>query len=227
MRVYLDATQGNERDALVLYRWHSDLVAALHSVLGDTEVVLRNAMDRQLQIWNDAETGGIGSWLLHEPASPLRSLTAAKRKDALRRLHKLPRNPERDSRSGVSHDDVVAQLTFGVWKDLLPNHLPAAGNSFENTNRRRIWQEALIQAFPNAPDDGGEATFWRVNRLHQLRNRVSHLEPLLQVNIADAVRDAFGLVRSIDAHVADWVTGGSHVAPVLARRPEFRKGISR
>lgn len=223
MRPYLDAAHQNEKNALSLYRWHASLTAAVASVLGLTEVILRNAMDRELQRLNDAQTHGNQSWLLSDPAAPLRSLSAGKRKEANERALKASnsRLPTHGRYQQVpSHDDVLAQVTFGLWKELLPNHQAGAGNTTENTNRDRLWKEALEGAFPEAADPKGEATFWLVFRLHQLRNRVSHMEPLLSIDVKDRTDDAFTLLRSIDRDVAAWVSGGSKVSEILKLRPE-------
>lgn len=224
MQPYLDEAHQNDKNALTLYQWHSNLTAAaVQSVLGLTEVVLRNAMDRSLQQWNDTQSGGTQSWLLGEPEAPLRSLTAGKRKEAKQRAQKeFSARDTAHNRYGmpVSHDDVLAQVTFGLWKEVLPNHLPGAGANTENENRRRIWVEALASAFPNVVDPDGEVTFWRVAHVHQLRNRVSHMEPLLKLDVRDRIQDAFDLVRSIDSDVANWVSGGSQVAQILKQKPE-------
>lgn len=226
MRPYLDAALQNEVKALSFYQWNMQVTAAVQAVLGVTEVILRNAVDRELQLWNAAQQQGGPSWLLSDPAAPLRSLTAGKRIEAKGRADK-----ERDARDAahlrygapITHDDVLAQVMFGMWKDLLPNHHPGANPSGpENLNRAFLWRNAIEKAFPNVNDPDGSVTYWRVAHLHQLRNRVSHMEPLLNVNVADRVREAFDLVRSIDLDVANWVTGGagSQVAAVLKLRPQ-------
>lgn len=69
-------------------------------------------------------------------------------------------------------------------------------------------------------DPDGEKTFWRVTHLYGLRNRVSHMEPLLNVDVADHMQEAFDLLRSIDTDVAAWVSGGSQVSAILNRRPD-------
>jgi hypothetical protein len=223
MRPYLDAAHQNEKNALALYRWHSELTAACQVVLGATEVILRNAMDRRLQTWNDAESGSTQSWLLSDPATPLRSLSAGKRKEAKDRAQKaFNKRPTSHRRYGqaVTHDDVLAQITFGLWKELLPNHQPGAGNTTENNNRIRLWHEALEPTFPNVSDPDGSVTFWRVAHVHSLRNRVSHMESLLDVDVLDIIQDAFDLLRSIDRDVANWVTGGSKVKAIYRERPD-------
>lgn len=228
MRPYLERCNGNRKAALNLYRWHGELTAAVQTVLGNTEVILRNAIDHQLQMWNQAHIHSAASWLLEEPAAPLRSLSAAKRKDALRRAQ-----AQAESRTAahprfsqpVTHDDVLSQIMFGMWRDLLPNHLPGANPNLRvNINRTRLWNETLRHAFPYVDDDSGEVTFWRVAHLHRLRNRVSHVEPLLNVDVKTQIQEAFDLTASINPAIADWLTGISQVSAVLARKPAEKRG---
>lgn len=223
MQPFLDAAHQNKKNALKLYRWHSELTAACQSVLGITEVVLRNSMDRALQDWNNKESGGSQSWLLFNPEAPLRSLSAGKRKEAKERAQKASDGRSSSHRrygQAVSHDDVLAQVTFGLWKELLPNHLPDAGNATENKNRERLWKEALANAFPNEHDPDGSRTFWRVAHTHKLRNRVSHMESILDVEVLDYIQDAFDLLRSINRDVAQWATGASKVSTIYRQKPD-------
>lgn len=223
MRPYLDRCNGNRKAALNLYRWNGELTAAVQTVLGNTEVILRNAIDSQLQAWNRAQIPGANSWLLEDPASPLRSLTAYKRKNALARANEEDKNrPIEHHRYGqkVTHDDVLAQVMFGMWRDLLPNHLPGANpEEDKNKNRRRLWDEALSNAFPHIDDVNGKVTFWRVAHLHRLRNRISHVEPLINVDVKSAIQEAFDLVSSINPSIEQWLTGISQVSDLLKRRP--------
>lgn len=224
MSPYLSATGGNKKRALTLYRWSVELTAAIQETLGITEVLLRNAIDGQLQRWNDHEKASHTSWLLHEPASPLRSLTQGKRLEAQNRARKsADLRPDSHPRCGqpITHDDVLAHTMFGMWKDILPNHgLNADPNKTENRNRRRLWKEAIERAFPLAEDPTGEKTYWRVTHLHGLRNRVSHMDSLLNVDVLDIINDAFTMVGSIDPALSNWLTGTSTVSAVHARRPK-------
>lgn len=54
MEPYLRATNGHKKRALNLYRWSVRLAASVQEALGITEVLLRNAIDRELQEWNNA-----------------------------------------------------------------------------------------------------------------------------------------------------------------------------
>ncbi|WP_175935884.1 hypothetical protein [Corynebacterium sp. Marseille-P4321] len=221
---YLNAAGGNQKTALHLYSWGADLASAIQTTLWMTEVVLRNAMDRQLQVWNERETGNV-SWLLEPPASPLRSLTAGKRTQAIDRAERAlakrsPAHPRFEE--PLTHDDILSNATFAMWKDLLPNHLPEANPSNQdNQNRLPMWDECLHLAFPAVEDPEGERTFWRVFHIHGLRNRVSHMDSLLNVDVADIIGDAFDLVGSIDPALRNWISGTSRVSYVLSRRPEI------
>lgn len=227
MAPYLSEAGGNDKDALDLYLWNLKLTAAVQEVLGVTEVILRNAMDRELQRWNSKKAGAKTSWLMQEPETPLRGLVNKKRKQALHRAKKEANSrPYGHPRRGaaVCHDDVLAQLMFGTWKDLLPNHAPNAGAAQHNINRERMWNEALQNAFPYEADLDGRKTYWRVAHLHLLRNRVSHMDSLLNIDVKDRIQDAFKLVGSVDPALRDWVTGFSRVSEIYRDRPRARKG---
>lgn len=229
MDPYLEETNGDERAALALYHWNVQLAAAFQELLSVVEVVLRNTMDAELQKWNDLQHGLAQSWLLEPPAAPLRSLSQGKRKSALDQAQKAAakRDPgHRRHGHVITHDDVLSQVTFGLWKDLLPNHVPNAGDTTTNANRERLWNEALVHAFPHANDPEGEKTFWRVFRLHGLRNRVSHMENLLTVDTADRTKDIFDLVGSINDPVRVWLTSINRVPHVAKLRPLAPQKVS-
>lgn len=75
------AATGDQAEAIALYRWNVELAGAFFETLTLTEVVLRNALDEQLTIWNaqqrDRSTGRRhpAEWT-GDPATPLRTLTS-------------------------------------------------------------------------------------------------------------------------------------------------------
>lgn len=224
MEPYLRATNGHKKQALNLYRWSVRLAASVQEVLGITEVLLRNAIDRELQEWNNTNLPGAQSWLLERPAAPLRGLiknnvhNATERADVSRAQRKEghPRRSE-----PLSHDDVLAHIMLSFWRQVLPNHAPDANWSDQrNKNKLWLWKEAISKAFPHAEDPDGEQTFWRVSHLVELRNRVSHMDSLLHVDIEDVVGDAFDLVESIDPQLREWLTSISTVKEIIKQRPK-------
>lgn len=221
---YLKAANNREQDALRIYIWHLRLTSSIQELLGVVEVVLRNAIDRELCAWNIQEGKG-ASWLLAQPASPLAKLTNGKRPEAVRNAEKTLENRDASHprhQAAITHDDVLSAVMFGMWKDLMPNHgVGSSENNRENRNRKRMWDEAIINAFPHANDPNGEETYWRILRLHQLRNRASHMDSLLGIDILDRVLDVNNLMKSIDPHVAEWVTSINRVSAVWRERPKF------
>lgn len=91
-------------------------------------------------------------------------------------------------------------------------------------SRRLLWEEALIHAFPDANDPTGSLTFQRVSRLHSLRNRVGHMEHLLDSKPGKKHRDALLLVQSICPSTMEWLSGVSRVPAILKNCPV--KGVS-
>jgi len=212
--------------ALELYKWNLQLSAAFQQVLAITEVALRNAINEQLRLWNATQPHHTHPGVTHspdwlvDPARPLNSMTRDSRRSA--RKHAEEADDDRDPlhpRKGVpvNHDDMLAQITFGVWTKLLPTSDTADTNY---RGRQILWQEALQHAFPHRGDDpDGYIVASRAGRLHGLRNRVSHMEPLLNVNITARHNDALRLLGAISPEVRDWCSGLSSVIEVRRKCP--------
>lgn len=146
------------------------------------EVAVRNAIDEQLKPWNKDQGRNVNNsgfdftdeWIAH-PAIPLHGLMSAHSKNAqsyaqTARGKRPPHHPRK--RAPISHDDLLAQLSFGTWTSILPN----PNRPRVSTPKIRIWEEAIVYAFPKA--DPGDAGIRQVceplKRLHNLRNQVRH-----------------------------------------------------
>lgn len=197
-----------------LYIWNGQIAAALFEVLGHLECALREALDGQLQVWNSAQDSrrfSLGvrpspEWAVPDyAAAPHRGLVAKSCRDAAGRVRK---------RGKPSHDDVVAQLSFGVWVKLIPK-------SSKNTvsNQSRMWDEALAEAFPALGERGPEFIYRRLARLRDLRNRIAHHENLLAVNLDARLSDILAILASIDQSLADHVAGIARVRETAALDP--------
>lgn len=108
-------------------------------------------MDRVLADWN--QTLGLpASWSLrHHANDDLYRLIQSPLKNARRRAESEAQSRSRHQnhpRYGqpVSHDDIVAQLTFGSWSSLL-----GEGSSWQRAcETDTLWYDALHNAFPYA-----------------------------------------------------------------------------
>jgi len=58
-----------------------------------------------------------------------------------------------------------------------------------------------------------------VTRLHQLRNRVAHHEPLIHEDLAAMLADITSVLDAVDPALRSWVQSGSHLLATLEQRP--------
>lgn len=228
------AEAGTLAGAIRLYRWNLELSGALHEALGVVEVVLRNAIDRELQTWNVSRPTVPGSapfgtnWVEY-PAPPLEGILNPRGRgrrppkstyrSAFDRARadssfRDPSHPRRGARP--NHDDIVAHISFGTWVKLLPNKRDPRGQIGPGP-QRGLWNNALCRSFPHQPDPL-VISHW-ATRLHHLRNRIAHVEPLLGTDVISYHRSAARLLRAVDPAVGDWYSGISRVPAVYRQRP--------
>ena len=80
-----------------------------------------------------------------------------------------------------------------------------------------LWQH---YTFPhNTNDSNGYIVADRAGRLHGLRNRGSHMEDLLGVNITARHNDALRIRAAISPEVRDWCAGMSTVIEIRRKCP--------
>lgn len=219
MDTYMRAASGDPQLAIDLYLWNTRISGALFETLSITEVIFRNALDAALKEWNAAQAGDYSMNWTQKAARPLNSLTrsalqTARSNAAKARAKRTQDHPRKWA--DITHDDLVAQLTFGTYVRLLPSNHSSAHNQRQ---REILWDEALHQVFQGRPSNPRKAHLGRVERLHALRNRVAHAEPVLDVNFVSRVRDMVRLVESIDPVLAGWLSGTTRVHQVLRERP--------
>jgi hypothetical protein len=231
MAPYLAVTSTPEA-ALDLYRWNARMAGAMHEALGIAEVMLRNAIDRELQTWNAGKPPAHGTvyttdWAAN-PAQPLWGILNPRRSGGAARHSTFATafaraEKDRDLRTTshvrhgapITHDDVVAHITFGTWNVLLPR--ATRGGGLGPPAQRVLWEQALHRSFPHQQTPG-PVKYW-VERLHHLRNRVAHLEPLVDVDVLGYHRTIARLLSAIDPVVSDWYTGSSSVPAVFKTKP--------
>ena len=95
---------------------------------------------------------------------------------------------------------------FGFWRF----HSSSA-------HEKSLWVSALHQAF--TPGTDRRDVDRPIGRLHGLRNRVAHHEPLLRDDIAGRVTDAVAVAPLIDRDLGRHLNATSRVNQLLAQRP--------
>lgn len=221
---YLRAASGDSAKALELYHWNSRVSAALYESLHIVEVALRNAVDRELSAWNRTQTDAAGNsrsadWLMDTPALIERLVRREKIAEAKeqarkhirrRRLTHANRNPQ------PNHSDVLAQLTFGTWRFILQ----APTGSRPDPGRVLMWRDVLPNAFPCMTRQPADVVA-DVVRIYEARNRVAHLEPMLDVQQVQEIRDSVERVLSdMSMLLSVWFQTQETITDVLRKHPD-------
>ena len=120
----------------------------------------------------------------------------------------------RDQNGDILPGKVVAELTLGFWRFLCASrHLTS------------MWVPAIAAAFAHHPDANGNADALRldiedrVQRVHFLRNRVAHHEPIHKRNLSNDLAAIVDVVGWISPSTADWITESSRTPATIANRP--------
>ncbi len=199
---YLEATGGNLSAAIDLYDWNTQVGAAMYEDIGRLEVVFRNAFDAAL-----VAHGRVNGWpqVWHRRQELFTDRTWSKIEAARYRA-------AQHGRVGV-HGQVIAEMSFGIWRFLCTPHYLTT-----------LWVPALVRVFPGHPGTGGP---WgvradvedRIQRIHYLRNRIAHHEPIHRRNLARDHRQILEVVGWICADSCSWVESVTRTPTVLRDRP--------
>lgn len=178
--------------AIELYEWNIDLASALfHRHLGTLEVLIRNALHREMAAnynrhdwWNSSD-----AWR--------------------NELDDYGRKRVRKALDGARcPGDVVAALSFGFWCALL------------DRNHERLWRAALHRAFPEYRGTR-KRLHKDLYHLVRLRNRLAHHEPIhARQGIALDHEKIIRISGLISMEMAQWMRERDPVPEVLARRPK-------
>lgn len=196
---YLVSAAGDLGRALELYDWNLIASAAVMQTTAIVEVVVRNALDRQLVSW--AAGRGMSSWLDGIPLDHRGRADIAKGVERATRFGRAPRH----------HGKVVAELSFGFWRYLAAQRYHAS-----------LWVPALHRAFPGGDPDLRSRRRHVEQRLADLmlvRNRAAHGEPVHRRNLSGDLQAAVELLAWIHPDAGAWVAATSAIPAAVAARP--------
>jgi len=215
--VYLTASGGDRKKALALYEWNSAISAALLHDLAHLEVGLRNAYDTALV---SGARAGAPHWVFDAPRYfPANWKTAhnGTRYDANKtprdQIDRAIKEAAATHATGVTGHatlpppgKVIAELMFGFWRYLSVS-----------AHHHPLWIPYLHKAFragTSRPQVDGP-----IGRLHKLRNRVAHHEPLLTQNLTAKHSDLLTLAGLISPELRDYIAANSNCPALIAGRP--------
>lgn len=204
------AACADEETVVELYAMDMKLSAAAFKALNMCEIVLRNSMDRELRKWN-VKKGGDESWTL-APSGLLKSCfindaddLAKARGKATKALSAYKRQP--------THDDVVAHLSFGAWRYLLPPNNP-------HLAKEQLWEEALSEAFPGLRSTRASLVK-SVAIVYDLRNRVAHHEPVFHLDLQAKRRNMKDLTDAVSRDARAWFVGNDIFTAAITEFQQF------
>ena len=199
MASYLNDCGGDHGRALALYDWNTRAAGALLGIVGMTEVVVRNALDAQLQelalsrAWQD--------WLHEAP------LDKQGRRDVAQAQERLTMRGRRDA----SHGKLIAELSLGFWRYLCASRYYTS-----------LWVPALTRAFPQGASDiraRQQQVEGAMRGLVYVRNRAAHHEPLHRRDLTADLRRASQLMSWVDDSARIWLEASEQLTTVVKGRP--------
>lgn len=203
-------TGGDLLQAHALFGWNVRAAGAAMEAIHVFELVLRNAIDRELRTWNQG-MAGTPDWLLRPHPYLLRALNQTELSKAATRARWIAAERGRP----VSHDDVLAQMSLGAWRYILP--------SKANKSKQKLWTVAIKNAFPAWPGNwSADSVVSRVANVHGLRNRVAHLEPLHRYDLRRVRRDMRSVCHAIGPDAARFFVQAERLLPVIESNPASR-----
>jgi len=196
---YLAATDNDSTSTVELYNWNARANAAALHMVGMVEVLVRNALDRELVTWADNRNA---IWFDIVPLDN-------RGKSAIRLARDRATN---SGRHAEIPGKVIAELTFGFWRYLCAQRYLTT-----------LWTPALHKAFPLGPTDITTRRFdveTRLDRLNTVRNRAAHHKPNHRRDLMRDFAAAQDLAGWIAPQAQSWLVQESFLPAIIFEKPK-------
>ena len=199
---YLQAAGGDRERATALYEWNVALSAACFEAFHYVEVVVRNALDREMRTHMNEGRSGIPWFLL-----PVVSKHEASFQESVERVRRRLRAQSRDRET---RDQIIAGVDFGFWTSLL------------HSENEELWRHALHRAFPHSSGKRKDVVA-TLEALRVFRNRLAHHDSLLAVDVVLRLDQMKQVLGWVDADAEGWLAGIERVTTLHRGRPAARR----
>ena len=182
LKTYTQIAQNNDFEkALEIYRLNIKYSEKFYSPLTQLEVILRNAINEQLILDFGAD------WYHKENIN----LVTAQREMVDEVILKLL-NKSKD----INSCNIISNLTFGFWVNL-----------FNSDYDKTLWRQSLYKIFEKNDKDLSRSTIReRLEKFRNLRNRISHCEPIImEIPLAKYYIQLIDFVSWIDKDLSIWL----------------------
>jgi hypothetical protein len=193
---YLKAAGHDVDRALALYLWNARLGAAFHLPIQAVEVALRNSANMAL-----TAQFGVNWWQMLAFSRLLGPEGTAD-------IDMVKRRVQRKGLALVTAQ-IVAGLSFGFWVSLLsPSFNPG------------LWSYQLRAAFPNLPATENRGSLFKASGdIANLRNRISHHEPIFQRDLQLDFSELMKLLSWICPTTEAWIRPHCEISAVVRQKP--------
>jgi hypothetical protein len=185
------ASSPTKANAWAMALWNGKVSAALWGEIGMAEVVVRNAIHRELTKLAQRETES-SEWFHQLARLGIDGAAADRVRDTLAQLD--------TDRKAHTPGYVVAGLSFGFW-----------GRVLAASDAESLWRRQLHRAFPRGTVHHDVAHAMRT--VHDLRNRIAHHRPICKgtpaANIAELFT-ALAAIRNLVSWTAPDLAGHLH-----------------
>jgi len=198
---YLPSGTSDLKKATNLYAWNIEISSAFWGGIHILEVSLRNAIHSELSAASQATDWWNTAIAIH----------SGERNTVLAAEYKLSNS----GRNLVAADQVVSQLYFSFWVDLI-----------KDSHHKNLWINCLFRAFPNYTgrrDDLHE----ELVKIKILRNRIAHHKPIFTNSLLEDQERIINVTQFIDLQAAQWIKEYSRVPSVLENRMSKMNGTSK
>lgn len=196
----------DEIDGVARYLWNLALCSTLQPALHTLEVTVRNhlfAVSRSIVDETALRFDAVACWLDAQP-----SLLADREREAIEQAKRTLRIRNRPMTAGR----LVSVLGFGFWVSLCkrPYEQGRAGGP-------RLWPGLATKGFPHLanPKRTRSQIFHALDPLRELRNRVSHHEPVWDRKLDRSHRQLIDVVGWINSDLAATLKAHSPLPAVL------------
>jgi hypothetical protein len=207
----------NDDEILRAYYWNKALCGSIYPVMQTLEVTLRNALYESVKQHHSGKYLKDDWWFEHMAIDVQNikikkmsqnnrnkwlkpdGITRKKQSFAEQAVLGVIRDLKRENRSPILHDDVISRLTFGYWVSTL-------SRDYEDvTHKKLLWPNLLPHVFSNTPNKPKRLKIEAaLKRVKELRNRMSHHEPIWKFyqldsdGKADYTKPVYGLNTSLN-----------------------------
>ncbi len=193
LAAYASEQDSDELDAVARYIWNIALGSAIQPSLHAVEITLRNNMyngSRKVIDESRLSFKSVPCWLDADP-----SLLYEREASVVEEAKELLARGKRELTPGR----LISKLGFGFWVSLCRSPYTQG-----TPGGPGLWPAIITYSFPHVPQDHKtrSAIFRRLDEIRELRNRVSHHEPIWDQNLVRAERRVLNVLAWMNQGMA-------------------------